>query len=154
MSNSDMDILAIRDYLPHRYPFLMVDFVRNVQLGESAVGIKNVSVNEPFFPGHFPDRPIFPGVLIVEALAQTAAVLVGVSLGISGEDIEIYFMSIEKARFRKPVVPGDVLELHVRKLKARERIWRFEGKAKVGDTLVADCEFAAMFAVNEMASEE
>ena len=130
MSNSDMDILAIRDYLPHRYPFLMVDFVRNVQLGESAVGIKNVSVNEPFFPGHFPDRPIFPGVLIVEALAQTAAVLVGASLGISGEDIEIYFMSIEKARFRKPVVPGDVLELQRSKTEGKRENLAVRGQSE------------------------
>ena len=139
-----IDISRIIEMIPHRYPFLMVDRVIKVVANESAVGIKNVTINEPFFQGHFPSRPVFPGVLIIEAMAQTAAVLVVETLGPSAEGKLVYFMSVENCRFRKPVGPGDQLHIHVHKERSRGNVWKFRGEAKVGDTLVAEATYAAM----------
>ena len=135
----------IMSFIPHRYPMLLIDRVEDIQLDYQAVGVKNVSMNEWFFQGHFPAKPIFPGVLIVEAMAQTAAVLVMMTLGVQEEKL-VYFMSIEEAKFRKPVVPGDVLKLKVTKDKHRGPVWKFKGEAFVDDALVAEATFAAMIA--------
>jgi 3-hydroxyacyl-[acyl-carrier-protein] dehydratase len=139
-----IDIEAIMRMIPHRYPFLMIDKIEDVVENESAVGIKNVSIAEPHFQGHFPSKPVMPGVLIIEAMAQTAAVLVVKSLGAGAEGKLVYFMSVDKARFRKPVVPGDVLHVHVVKQRMRGNVWRFSGEAKVGGVLCAEAIFAAM----------
>jgi 3-hydroxyacyl-[acyl-carrier-protein] dehydratase len=140
----------IQKLIPHRYPMLLVDRVEDVVEGESAVGIKSVTINEWFFQGHFPEKPVMPGVLIVEALAQTAGILVMKSLGFEGaKDKLVFFMSIDKAKFRKPVVPGDFLHLKVQKIKSRGMIWTFEGHAYVGDTLAAEAVYTAMIADNK-----
>jgi len=139
-----IDIHRIVEMIPHRYPFLMVDRLVDVIPGESAVGIKNVTANEPYFQGHFPGRPVMPGVLIIEAMAQTAAVIVVATLGASAEGKLVYFMSIESARFRKPVEPGDQLRLICRKERQRANVWRFTGEARVGDTVVAEAVYTAM----------
>ncbi|CAA7616030.1 (3R)-hydroxymyristol acyl carrier protein dehydratase [Magnetospirillum sp. UT-4] len=139
-----IDIGRIMEMIPHRYPFLMVDKVIDVFPDRSAVGIKNVTINEPFFQGHFPSRPVMPGVLIIEAMAQTAAVLVVETLGPSAEGKLVYFMSVENARFRKPVGPGDQLAIHVFKERSRGNVWKFRGEAKVGETLMAEATYAAM----------
>ena len=141
---SKIDIQRIMKMIPHRYPFLLVDRVEDVVKGESAVGVKNVSINEPFFQGHFPSRPVMPGVLIVEAMAQTAAVLVVDSLGEDAEGKLVYFMTIDNARFRRPVEPGDQLRLTCTKVRQRSNVWKFSGVAKVGDTVVADATYSAM----------
>ena len=138
------DIKRILQMIPHRYPMLMVDRVIDMQLDHSAVGIKNVSINEPFFQGHFPSEPVMPGVLIVEAMAQTAAVLVMTSLGQEAEGKLVYFMSIDGVRFRRPVLPGDRLELHVKKAQSRGNVWKFDGKAVVDGKVAAEATFAAM----------
>jgi 3-hydroxyacyl-[acyl-carrier-protein] dehydratase len=130
--------------IPHRYPFLMVDKVIRVVPDVSAVGIKNVTVSEPHFQGHFPQRPVMPGVLIIEAMAQTAAVLVVETLGPDAEGKLVYFMSVDNARFRKPVVPGDTLYIHVQKERSRGNVWRFRGEAKVDGILMAEATYAAM----------
>lgn len=140
----DLDIEQIQKLIPHRPPILLVEKLKNIQPNESAVGIKCVSVNEPFFEGHFPQRRVMPGVLIIEALAQTAATLVIYSIDRNPEDLLVYFMSIESARFRKPVVPGDTLELHVEKVQQRADVWKFTGKAFVEDQLHAEATFTAM----------
>ncbi len=139
-----IDIQRIMQMIPHRYPFLMIDRVVDMVAGESAVGVKNVSINEGHFQGHFPRHPVMPGVLIIEAMAQTAAVLVVHTLGAESEGKLVYFMSVENARFRQPVVPGDQLRLYVAKARSRGTVWKFTGTAKVGDRLVADATFAAM----------
>jgi 3-hydroxyacyl-[acyl-carrier-protein] dehydratase len=136
-----IDIREIQNHLPHRYPFLLVDRILEMDKGKKAVGIKNVTVNEPFFMGHFPGNPIMPGVLIVEALAQLAGLLAFLS-GIQGD--AVYFMSIEKAKFRKPVVPGDQLRLEITTLHQRANVWKFSGNAKVDEKIVAESEFTAM----------
>jgi 3-hydroxyacyl-[acyl-carrier-protein] dehydratase len=141
---SAVDIKRILQMIPHRYPMLMVDRVVDMQLDRSAVGIKNVSINEPFFQGHFPSEPVMPGVLIVEAMAQTAAVLVVSTFGAQSEGKLVYFMSIDGARFRRPVTPGDRLELHVEKVQSRASVWKFSGKAMVEGKLAAEATFAAM----------
>jgi 3-hydroxyacyl-[acyl-carrier-protein] dehydratase len=138
------DIKRILQMIPHRYPMLMVDRVIDMQLDQSAVGIKNVSINEPFFQGHFPTEPVMPGVLIVEAMAQTAAVLVVATYGQESEGKLVYFMSIDGVRFRRPVFPGDRLELHVAKLQSRASVWKFSGKAIVDGKVAAEATFAAM----------
>jgi 3-hydroxyacyl-[acyl-carrier-protein] dehydratase len=137
-----MDIKEIQKLLPHRYPFLLVDRIIDIEPGIKSVGIKNVTINEDFFQGHFPGHPIMPGVLIIEALAQVAGVLAFRS-GIS-EGKSVYFMSIEKAKFRKPVVPGDQLRLEISILQQRGNVWKFSGNAVVEEKVVAEAEFTAM----------
>ena len=138
------DTAEIMNMIPHRYPFLLIDRVENLQEGETAVGIKAVTVNEPFFPGHFPGHPVMPGVLIIEAMAQTAAIVVVDSLGEETEGKLVYFMSVDKARFRKPVLPGDTLNIEVKKIQSRGKIWKFEGKALVNGAVAAEADFMAM----------
>ena len=145
---SELDVNEVMKMIPHRYPFLMIDKVVDIVRGESAVGEKAVTVAEPHFQGHFPQRPIMPGVLIVEAMAQTAGVLVVYSLGDEAMNKLVYFMTIDNARFRKPVVPGDMLRIHVTRKHNRGAVWKFDGRAMVGDTLVAEATFAAMLVDN------
>jgi 3-hydroxyacyl-[acyl-carrier-protein] dehydratase len=139
-----IDVQRIMEMIPHRQPFLMIDEVVDVVANECATGIKNVSINENYFQGHFPARPVMPGVLIIEAMAQTAAVLVVHTLGPESEGKLVYFMSVENARFRRPVFPGDRLDVYVVKQRNRGNVWKFEGRAKVGDNLMAEAVFAAM----------
>ena len=139
-----VDITGILRAIPHRYPFLLIDRVVDIVRDQSAVGIKNVSVNESFFAGHFPGHPVMPGVLIIESMAQTSAVLVVETLGPDAAGKVVYFMSIDNAKFRKPVVPGDQMRVQVTKQRRRGPVWRFEGVAKVGDTVVAEAVFSAM----------
>lgn len=146
MGSSIINTKKLMDMLPHRYPMLLVDFLEKVDVNKSAIGVKNVSIGEPFFEGHFPGNPIMPGVLIVEAMAQTAGALVVESLNLHGSGSLVYFMSIEKAKFRKLVLPGDILKLHVEVVKARTKVWKFKGQALVKDELVAESEFTAMMA--------
>ena len=141
---AEIDIQRIMEMIPHRYPFLFIDRVVDVVAGERAVGIKNVSINEPCFQGHFPRHPVLPGVLIIEAMAQTAAVLVVHSLGAESEGKLVYFMSVDNARFRHPVFPGDQLHVRVERKQNRGNVWKFEGRAKVGANLMAEAVFAAM----------
>ena len=138
------DLSRIKRMIPHRYPFLMIDRVEDIKRGESAVGIKNVTANEPHFQGHFPAEAVMPGVLIVEAMAQTAGVLVVETLGKIDQDLLVYFMTIDNTRFRQKVVPGDVLELHVSITRGRGNVFKFHGEAKVGDTKVAEADYSAM----------
>lgn len=132
--------------IPHRYPFLLIDKVVDIDGTQSGTGIKNITMNEPQFTGHFPGQPIMPGVLMIEAMAQTAAVVVGASLGLEDQNMKTYFMSIDGCKFRKMVVPGDVLELHVTTLRGRPggKVWRFGGKAMVAGELALEAEFTAM----------
>ncbi len=130
--------------IPHRYPLLLIDRVDEIVPDVSAVGIKNVTMNEPQFQGHFPQRPVMPGVMIVESMAQTAAVLVVETLGAESEGKLVYFMTIDDCRFRKPVVPGDQMRIHVRKDRQRGAVWRFLGEATVDGKKVAEAKFAAM----------
>lgn len=139
-----VDIARVQEMIPHRPPFLFVDRVVDMVADKSAVGIKNVTVNEPYFQGHFPAQAVMPGVLVVEAMAQTAAVLVVHTLGPASEGKLVYFMSIDNARFRRPVVPGDQLRVHVTKERSRGPVWRFRGEAKVDGKVVADATFSAM----------
>lgn len=143
-----MEIREIMSILPHRYPFLLVDRVISVEKNSKIVGIKNVTINEPFFQGHFPGVPIMPGVLTIEALAQAAGILAFYSseAGYKG----VYFLSIEKAKFRKPVVPGDQLRLEVEVLQKRGNVWKFTGSAFVEDKVVSEAEFTAMMTEKEM----
>lgn len=143
------DIGRILKLLPHRYPFLMVDRLTQMKADESCVGIKNVTYNEPFFQGHFPGFPVMPGVLIIEGLAQTAGALCVHNLGQDYKPQLVYFMGIDRAKFRKPVLPGDQLEYHVRKLRSRGRAWRFYGEAKVSGHIVAEAEVSAMIVDSE-----
>ncbi len=140
-----MNIQEIMATLPHRYPFLLVDRIEELEEGKRVAGFKNVTVNEPFFQGHFPGHPIMPGVLIVEAMAQVGGAYVSVIDEI-GDDRVTYFVGIDKARFRKPVMPGDVLRMELELLSKRRGIYQFKGKAYVGDTLVAEAELKATFA--------
>ena len=132
--------------LPHRYPFALVDRLIDYQPGKSATAVKNVTINEPHFQGHFPIQPIMPGVLIIEAMAQTAAVLVVHTKGAESRGKVVYFMSIDNARFRKPVVPGDVIHLEVETLRQRGDVWKLTGKAVVDGAIVSEATFAAMIA--------
>ena len=138
------DIELIMKLLPHRYPFLLIDRIIDMDRDESAVGIKNVTMNEPYFQGHFPGYPVMPGVLIIEALAQTAGALCVHNSGQQDIPQIVYFMGIDNAKFRKPVLPGDQLHLHVKKVRSRGPVWRFKGEAKVGGQIVAEAEISAM----------
>jgi 3-hydroxyacyl-[acyl-carrier-protein] dehydratase len=139
-----LDVSGIKALIPHRYPFLMIDKAVNIVAGQSIVGIKNVTSNEPYFPGHFPNHPVMPGVLIVEAMAQSAAVLVVHTLGESAHGKVVYFMSVEGSKFRKPVVPGDVLYIHCEAQKSRGNVWKFSGVARVDGIKVAEAVYSAM----------
>lgn len=141
-----VNIQDIAAMIPHRYPFLLVDRILEYVPGESAVGLKNVTMNEPHFMGHFPGHPIMPGVLIVEAMAQTAAIVCVKSYEEQTQDKLVYFMTIESARFRKPVVPGDSLHIHVEKIQNRSTVWRFRGEARVDGKVHAEAVFSAMIA--------
>jgi 3-hydroxyacyl-[acyl-carrier-protein] dehydratase len=136
-------VKEILDALPHRYPFLMVDRVIDMKGDESAIGIKNVTFNEPQFMGHFPGNPVFPGVLMIEGMAQTAGVMC-ITSGTVGKVKSVYFMTIDKAKFRKPVVPGDTIEYHMRRKARRKTMWWYQAEAKVGGELVAEAEVGAM----------
>ena len=138
------DIQRIMQLLPHRYPFLLIDKIVEMNGEQSAVGIKNVTINEPFFAGHFPGSPIMPGVLLIEAMAQTAGALVVHHLGAKEEGKLVYFMSIDKARFRKPVLPGHVVRFPVRLIQKRPPVWRFSAEAQVEGVRVAEAEIGAM----------
>ena len=139
-----LDIEQIIEAIPHRYPFLMIDRVLDVVPDESALGLKNVSINENYFQGHFPRRPVMPGVLIIEAMAQTAAVLVVKTLGPEMAGKLVYFMSVDNCRFRRPVFPGDQLMVHVTKKHQRRNVWKFEAAAKVDGETAAEATYAAM----------
>jgi 3-hydroxyacyl-[acyl-carrier-protein] dehydratase len=141
---TQIDVHRIMKMIPHRHPVLMIDRVVDVVANQRATGVKNVSINENYFQGHFPARPVMPGVLIIEAMAQTAAVLVVHTLGLEAEGKLVYFMSVDNARFRRPVFPGDRLDVHVTKQRHRGNVWKFEGQAKVGDNVMAEAVFAAM----------
>lgn len=142
--STDIDIHEIKRLIPHRYPFLFVDKVRDLVLEKSAVGIKNVTSNEPHFQGHFPSQPIMPGVTVIEAMAQTAGILVSKSLELEDSGALVYFLTIDKCKFRHLVVPGDVLELHVSVIRGRGKIWKFHGDAFVDGKIVTEADFAAM----------
>ncbi len=138
------DIVRILQLLPHRYPFLLVDKIIEMDGDNSAIGVKNVTINEPFFQGHFPNFPVMPGVLLIEGMAQTAGALCMASIGETCEPQLVYFMAIDRARFRRPVLPGDTVHYHMLKRRNRGRVWRFEGQAKVNGQLVAEAEISAM----------
>jgi len=138
--------LELLKLLPHRYPFLLVDRVIAIDGDRSCIGIKNVTFNEPFFQGHFPEMPVMPGVLIIEGMAQTAGAICAVTLKIDRPPNQVRFMTVDKAKFRRPVVPGDVLEYHMQKLNQRRTMYWFRGEAKVAGQLVAEAEIGAMIA--------
>ena len=141
---TEIDMVRIMQMIPHRHPFLMIDKVVDVAANDRATGIKDLSQDEYYFQGHFPARPVMPGVLIIEAMAQTAAVLVVHTLGPESEGKLVYFMSVDGARFRRPVFPPTRLEIHVAKQRNRGNVWKFEGQAKVGEDVMAEAVFAAM----------
>jgi len=146
-----MNIMEIMKHLPHRYPFLLVDRIIELEPGVKITGIKNVTFNEPFFSGHFPGQPIMPGVLIIESMAQTAGVLAFRS-GAKGQSV--YFMSIDNAKFRRPVVPGDQVRLEIKVLKQRGNVWKFSGTASVDGKLASEAEFTAMMSDREISDNE
>jgi 3-hydroxyacyl-[acyl-carrier-protein] dehydratase len=139
-----IDIAGILRLIPHRYPFLMVDRITAIRSDEFAIGIKNVTANEPQFQGHFPGHPIFPGVLLIEGMAQTAGVICMQMLGRAGERAAPYFLTIDKAKFRKPVFPGDTVEYHMTKTQRRKSMWWYRGEAKVAGQIVAEAEVGAI----------
>lgn len=148
MTGEKLDTIGIKDILaalPHRYPFLMVDRIYDIRGDEHAIGVKNVTANEPHFQGHFPGNPVMPGVLVLEGLAQTAGVICIRSLPSRAPKL-VYFLTIDKAKFRKPVIPGDVLEYHVTRIAHRRTMWWYRGEAKVGGDVVAEAEVGAMIA--------
>ncbi len=144
-----IEIKEILTMLPHMYPFLLVDRIVEIDPGKRIVGIKNVTYNEPFFPGHFPERPIMPGVLIVEAMAQTAGILAFKSVPDPDKKKPVYFLGMDHVRFRKPVIPGDQLRFELEVTRHRQAIWGFQGKAFVGQTLVAEADLLAMLGGEE-----
>ncbi len=150
----EIGLKQIMKMIPHRYPMLMIDKVINVAHGQSATGVKNVTINENFFQGHFPRWPVMPGVLIVEAMAQTAAVLVVHSIGERAEGKLVYFTNIDGAKFRRPVTPGDTLHIHVERVHSRGMVWKFSGRAMVNDKLMAEATFAAMIMDNAINADE
>lgn len=139
-----LDIGHIMKLIPHRYPFLLIDRIIEMDGDQSAIGVKNVTINEHFFQGHFPTHPVMPGVLLIEGMAQTAGALCVANLQESYEPSLVYFMAIDKARFRRPVVPGDTVYYHMKKIRNRGRVWRFKGEAKVDGKIVAESEISAM----------
>ena len=139
------DLALIQRIIPHRYPFLLIDKVRDIVAGASCIGIKNVTNNEPHFQGHFPDQPIMPGVMIIEAMAQTSGVLVGVTMGLIDKQAKVFFMGVDAVKFRRKVVPGDVLELHVKAVRGGGRVWKFTGEGRVDGELATEASFTAMF---------
>ena len=139
-----IEIATILKSLPHRYPFLMVDRIRDMRGDDFAIGIKNVTFNEPQFLGHFPENPVFPGVLMIEGMAQTAGVICVRKVGVLPQKQALFFVTIDKAKFRKPVVPGDTIEYHMTKIAKRKTIWWYRGEAKVAGTTVAEAEVGAM----------
>jgi 3-hydroxyacyl-[acyl-carrier-protein] dehydratase len=141
---TQVDVQRIMEMIPHRHPFLMIDKVVDVVADRRATGVKYLSKSEYYFEGHFPARPVMPGVLIIEAMAQTAAVLVVHTLGPESEGKLVYFMSVDNARFRRPIFPPTELEIHVTKQRNRGNVWKFEGRAKVGEDVMAEAVFAAM----------
>jgi 3-hydroxyacyl-[acyl-carrier-protein] dehydratase len=141
------DLALIQRLLPHRYPFLLVDKVRDIVMNKSCVGIKCVTFNEPQFQGHFPGMPVFPGVMIIEAMAQASGVLVGLSLDLADKGANVFFMGVDGVKFRRKVVPGDVMELHIEVLRGGGRVWKFSGRAMVDGELACEAEFMAMFEV-------
>lgn len=143
-SPTDIDITEILERIPHRYPFLLVDRCEEYKASESIVGIKCVTVNEPFFQGHFPSYPVMPAVLLIEAMAQTGAVLMSKSLEVDTNGKAIFFMSADNCRFRSPVRPGDVVRMPVKVVRHRGDVFKFAGQAMIGDKVAAECEFAAM----------
>ena len=147
-SGDDIEIAEILSRIPHRYPFLLVDRAEQYKANESIVGVKCVTINEPFFQGHFPNNPVMPGVLIIEAIAQTGAVLMSKTLDADVTNKTIMFIAVDGARFRQPVRPGAVLKMHVEVLKHRGDLFKFKGRALVGDKVAAECEFAAMVVDN------
>ena len=149
MTGETLDSIGIREILaalPHRFPFLLVDRIVEIRGDESGIGIKNVTANEPQFQGHFPNNPVMPGVLVLEGMAQTAGTLCIRALPGQSKPTLVYFLTIDKAKFRKPVVPGDVLEYHMTRIKRRKNMWWFRGEAKVGGEIVAEAELGAMIA--------
>jgi 3-hydroxyacyl-[acyl-carrier-protein] dehydratase len=146
------DIDLIQRIIPHRYPFLLVDRVEAIEGTERCVGIKNVTANEPQFQGHFPGMPVFPGVFMVEAMAQTAAVMVGAGLGLADRNIGVYFMAIDAVKFRRKVGPGDQLRMEVVTKRGGGKVWKFEGRATVDGELACECEFTAMMDLPKAAS--
>ncbi|MFV3129167.1 3-hydroxyacyl-ACP dehydratase FabZ [Niveispirillum sp. KHB5.9] len=143
---TELDINAIMKLIPHRYPMLLVDKVKDIVPGESCTGIKNVTMNEQVFQGHFPQKPVFPGVMIVEAMAQTSAILVMQTLGQEAEGRLVYFMGIEEAKFRKPIGPGDQIHIKVQKIQNRRNVWKFKGEAFVDGKVHAEATYMAMIA--------
>ncbi len=139
-----IEIERVMRMIPHRYPMLLIDKVIEIVAGERALGIKNVTINEPQFQGHFPTQAVMPGVLIIESMAQTAAVLVVYTLGAESEGKLVYFLAIDSARFRRPIVPGDVMHVHVTKRRNRGAIWKFRGEVRVDGRLAAEANFSAM----------
>ncbi len=147
MSGDTIDAAGIKqilEALPHRYPFLMIDRVISMRGGDFGIGVKNVTINEPQFLGHFPGEPVFPGVLMIEGMAQTGGVLCVIGGGANAAANRVYFLTIDKAKFRKPVVPGDTIHYHMTKKAQRKTMWWFHGQAKVGDEIVAEAEVGAM----------
>ena len=147
MNTECCNIDEIKKLIPHRYPFLLIDKVTDIVKNESATGVKNVTVNEPYFPGHFPSSSVVPGVLQVESMAQTAAVLVAKSLNLSESNALVLLTTIDNAKFRKPVIPGDVMSLVISVRKIRNKLWKFYGQVVVDSQRVSECEFSAMMRI-------
>ncbi|PCJ99741.1 MAG: 3-hydroxyacyl-[acyl-carrier-protein] dehydratase FabZ [Zetaproteobacteria bacterium] len=147
-----MDISGIMEMIPHRYPLLLIDRILELKRGESATSLKNVTMNEPHFTGHFPGFPVMPGVLIIEAMAQTAALVVVDFMGKEAEGKVVYFMTIDNARFRRPVTPGDSMHVHVEKIQSRGSVWKFKGVATVDGKVCAEAKFSAMITETEASS--